>query len=157
MSHWENNTWKKPFFIYTMQDLQLNHKTGLIIYIELNQYEGGVRDHFPEGEVCHWTWHHRTSVPNLCLNFKWAWASLFLTWPLHSIRHPKSRLKAWSLRRSYERVSAHVVEGDWTSSVPHPPIHPPAPWERGILPKLPCFQVFWSLGLLSIRSAIPLA
>lgn len=59
----------------------------LLIYIELNQYWAVVWwDQFPGVEVCHWTWHRGTSVPNPPLNFKWAWTSLFFTRPPHSCR-----------------------------------------------------------------------
>lgn len=84
---WKTISAKSLFIPIQCRTYGLITRLRLLIYTELNQYWTVVWwDQFPEGEVCHWTRHQGTSVPNPCLNFKCAWASLFFTWPLHSDR-----------------------------------------------------------------------
>lgn len=121
-------TWKtipvKSLFIPSQhRTCGLIAQLRLLIYTELNQYMTVVWwDQFPEGEVCHWTRHQGTSVPNPCLNFKWAWASLFFTWSLHSSR-PFRSWHGHSVIICKTPVAMCEIEPA-SASVPYPLIHP---------------------------------
>lgn len=117
--NWSQITWvtwktilvKSPFISIQCRTTSLIAWLRLLIYIELNQYWAVVWwDQFPEAEVCHWTWHQGTSVPNPCLNFKWVWTSLFFTWPLHSNR-PQTKV-TWLLSDHMQDFSANVWDSD---------------------------------------------